>query len=246
MIFDDLAGKKIVVTGANGGLGSAFTKIAKDSGAELLLIGRANPVPQKNSVVYESLSEGISWVSVDFSDEDSVKRGIREVRGIFPQIDGLVLAAGSAHGSLAQMTRLSDLRRVFEVNSISQFQLLQGLSRNFANPSSCVVVSSIASSYVQPGNSAYAASKAALERLVLGFAAEMSSKGVRFNTILPGPIATPMIEQMDPDSLRAMLASSFSPRAARPEDVANLIAFLISGVSAALNGAFLKLDGGLR
>jgi NAD(P)-dependent dehydrogenase (short-subunit alcohol dehydrogenase family) len=143
------------------------------------------------------------------------------------------------------MTKVRDFRDVLEVNTVSQFLVLQGLARNLNRGASCVVVGSATSTYFQPGNMVYAVSKAALDRMVLSFAGELAPLGIRVNAVVPGPVTTKMLERMDSESLNRMMDDAFRKSPTDPADIAKVIAFLLSAESEAMVGAVVKLDGGL-
>jgi 3-oxoacyl-[acyl-carrier protein] reductase len=138
-----------------------------------------------------------------------------------------------------------DVRRVFEVNTLAFIELLQGLMRSFENPGSVVVVSSTAASLSQVGNSVYGASKIALERMVASFALEFRSKGIRFNCVAPALVDTDMLEMMDLQAREETLQAVNSERALTTREVSDVVRFLLSPDSLAINGEVVDLGRNL-
>jgi NAD(P)-dependent dehydrogenase (short-subunit alcohol dehydrogenase family) len=138
-----------------------------------------------------------------------------------------------------------DVRRVFEVNTLAFIELLQGLIRTFEQPASVVVVSSTAASFSQVGNSVYGASKIALERMVASFALEFRDKRIRFNCVAPALVDTDMLEMMDGQAREQTLKAINSERALTPQEVSDVVRFLLSPDSLAINGEVVDLGHNL-
>jgi 3-oxoacyl-[acyl-carrier protein] reductase len=143
------------------------------------------------------------------------------------------------------MVLLEDVRRVFEVNTLAFIELLQGLIRSFERPASVVVVSSTAASFSQVGNSVYGASKIALERMVASFALEFRDKGIRFNCVAPALVDTQMLEVMGGQAREETLQAVNSERALTTREVSDVVRFLLSSESLAINGEVVDLGRNL-
>jgi NAD(P)-dependent dehydrogenase (short-subunit alcohol dehydrogenase family) len=240
----NMRNKTLLVIGATGGVGSAFTQLAINSGANVISASR-NPENFDFDVESIGLAPGrFQSLTLDLADQVSIDSAIRCIVALPQTIDGVVFAAGLAHGALSLMTRDSDLRKTFEVNAFGPFRVLQGIARKLSQKASCVFVSSVSSSLPQRGSTIYGSSKAALERMALGFALELADSSIRVNVLRPGPIDTPMLEEMDPARKDELLNRSFNKLVHSPWSIANLVAFLVSEISEPVTGTVLSLDGG--
>ena len=242
--YFDMHNKTVLVVGSTGGIGSAFTKLALDSGASVISASRKPERSNEMGFSLQPIGEEIKKVELDLADSDSVDKAIRILISLDKPIDAIVFAAGASHGALTQLTRGADLRRVFEVNALGPFRLLQGISRKLSENASCVFVSSVSSVLPQRGSTIYGASKAALERMALGFALELGERKIRVNILRPGPVETEMLALMDPANKDDLLERSFNKATTSPSEIANLIGFLVSDISIPLTGTVLTLDGG--
>jgi 3-oxoacyl-[acyl-carrier protein] reductase len=162
-------------------------------------------------------------------------------------VDVLVNNAGTASGGLFQMTPISEIRRVLEVNFFGQILLTQGLSRLMTRhrAGSIINIASTAADIADSGTLAYGASKAALARAARSLATELGTFGVRVNAISPGVTRTDMFDQMAPEARERLINSSALKRAAEPADIANVALFLASELSSFVTGQVLRVDGGM-
>jgi 3-oxoacyl-[acyl-carrier protein] reductase len=186
-------------------------------------------------------------VLVDLSDEQSVKKSIKEIMGISKKIDILVNNAGIASGALFQMTTGAELRKIFEINFFSQIVISQGVAKIMVkNKSGSIInLSSTAAFIADPGTLAYGSSKSAFARATQSMASELGSSNIRVNAIAPGVTKTDMFEQMSIDARDKLINSSALKRAAEPLDIANVALFLASDLSSFVTGQVIRVDGGI-
>lgn len=242
--------KKILITGSNGGIGRAIAeKFAKDGKYDLLLHARA---PQKSFLEYiERLEKQYSvLVTPTYFDVTNAGMVQNELQRLFKEhkrIDVLVNNAGVAHGGLFQMTPVSDIKRVFEINYFSVIQITQLVSRIMLRKGNGVIVNlaSVAGIDLEAGNCAYGASKAALIAFTKTAAKELAKQGIRINAVAPGLTDTRMATQMEKDAGEDMINASAMKRLGRPEEIANAIFFLASDDASFITGQVLRVDGGM-
>lgn len=243
-----LANKTAVVTGANRGIGLAILKKFAEQGCQVHAAVRQVDDVFGDLCAQLSAEHGVAItpLPLDLASEDSVKAAVRALAGAGP-LDILVNNAGIATGALAQMTPMADLRRVLEVNFFSPLLLTQGVTRLMARRrrGSVIFLSSVAAQRPDPGTLAYGCSKAAIERAVKSFAAELGTANIRVNAIAPNVTQTDMAEQMDPAARERLLAATAMQRAGEPEEIANVALFLASDLSTYMTGQILHADGGV-
>ena len=244
-----LQGKVAVVTGANRGIGKCITETFAENGASIIACMRViSPETDDWMKNLESkFNISINPVMVDLSNEKSVKRSIKEIMSISKRIDVLVNNAGIASGALFQMTPISELRKIFEINFFSQIALSQGIAKIMVrNKSGSIInLSSTAAFIADPGTLAYGSSKSAFARATQSMANELGSYNIRVNAIAPSVTKTDMFEQMSLEAREKLINASALKRAAEPKDIANVALFLASELSSFVTGQVIRADGGI-
>lgn len=244
-----LANKTAIVTGANRGIGLAILRVFAAHGCHVHAAVRTADEHFCALASELSAEHGVSItpLPLDLSSEESVKAAIRTLATLGRPLDILVNNAAVASGALAQMTSLSDMRRLFDINFFAPLVFTQGVSRIMARHrrGSIIFLSSVAARRADPGTLAYGCSKAAVERAVSSFAMELGASNIRVNGVAPNVVETDMAEQMDPKAREALINATALRRMGRPEEIANAVMFLASDLSSYLTGQVLKIDGGL-
>lgn len=239
-----LSGKTVLITGASSGIGRSTAIECSRLGARVIVTGRNE---SRLAETFCSLDgSGHQMLVADITREEDRARLVREI----PQIDGFVCNAGITQRSLLKFMKEEVLREVFETNTFSTFLLTKAImkAKKMNNDGSMVFMSSMAARQVTPGNSMYAASKAAVESFSRSCAQEYASKGIRANAVLPGMVETPLItggmlteEDMERDKQHYMLK-----RYGKPEEIAWAIIFLLSDASKWITSTSLIVAGGGR
>jgi len=244
-----LQDKVAVVTGANRGIGKCITETFAENGASIIACMRViSPETDDWMKNLESkFNISINPVMVDLSNEKSVKGSIKEIMSISKRIDVLVNNAGIASGALFQMTPISELRKIFEINFFSQIALSQGIAKIMVrNKSGSIInLSSTAAFIADPGTLAYGSSKSAFSRATQSMANELGSYNIRVNAIAPSVTKTDMFEQMSLEAREKLINASALKRAAEPKDIANVALFLASELSSFVTGQVIRADGGI-
>ena len=240
-------GKTILVTGAGSGIGAATAQRFASEGANVVLAGRRTDALEK---VAKDLEPGRTLVqSADVSDQSSFEALVAAAVKRFGGLDTLVNNAGVATmGSFLKGT-LEDWQKVMSINVDGVFHCSRAaLPHLLKSKGSIVNVSSVSGLGGDWGLAFYNASKGAVTNLTRAMAMEFGSKGVRINAVNPSLTQTDMTKGIEGnDATMAKFAERIPMgRAARPEEIAAVIAFLASDDASFVNGVNLPVDGGVN
>ena len=242
----DFTGKTILITGSASGIGSATAKLLAGKNAEhLILVDRDSAVP--GSV---ELPCPVSRLVGDVADESFW------ASAALGRIEHAVVSAGVAGGGLISDLDFAEWRRILSINLDGAFLSLRAALQSIRDGGSIVVVASVSGLKAEPGTAAYGASKAGLIQLARVAAKEAASRNIRVNVIAPGGVETPIwndvpmfadrARQVGRDAAFAEMAALATPlkRYAKPEEIAEQIAFLLSNACRNVTGEVLVSDGG--
>ena len=243
-----LEGKTAVVTGGNSGIGLAIAKSFKEEGARVAIFGR-NPDSLASAV--QELGDGSISVQGDVSQSEDLDRLYSEVDAKFGKVDVLVANAGIGEFVPLDAADEAHFSRVVDVNFKGAFFTVQKAVPYLNDGASVVLTSSALNQMGWPGASVYSATKAAVRSLARTFSAELIGRGIRVNSLSPGPIETPIFDklglpQADLDGFKGQITEQ-SPisRFGQPHEMAKAALFLASDDSSYVVGADLVADGGL-
>lgn len=163
----------------------------------------------------------------------------------FGRIDILVTAAGVNHWSALPGISAEDVTAVMDVNVGGTLLAIRSAAAKMAEGGSIVTLSSRLAQNAQPGFALYAASKAAVIALTEGFAKELGGRGIRINSVAPGLIETEMTRQAVAERGAAVAAQTPLGRVGQPEDIARVIAMLVSEDARWITGRTIRADGGI-
>lgn len=250
---DHLAGKAVLVSGAASGMGAACVKLAAHRGARVCAVdfdeaGLAD--------IREHL--GVCAEACDLTDVRRIPALVERCAGSLGGLDGVVNAAGIFHTAELLDVTPADFDRVFAINVRGLFFMQQAAAREMSTSGggSIVNFASTAARIPRPLSSHYAASKAAVVSLSRSAAEALAGLGVRVNAVCPGTIETPMIEAVrrarasllgvTPEEIDAGWRTGHPMgRLGTPEEVAEVVTFLLSDAASFVNGESVGVTGGL-
>ncbi len=244
-----LSGKNIFITGGSRGIGAALVKHCAELGARVAFTF-ASQESQAQSVL-QSL-EAVSSLKhacfkMNVNSQEEIDLTIQKTLEMFGEIHGVVNNAGITKDQLLLRMKPDDFQSVLSANLMGPFLVTKALAKNLlrAPNASVVNVSSVIGATGNAGQSNYAASKAGLIGFTKSLALELASRNVRVNAVAPGYIKSDMTNALNEDQLKKIVDKIPLNRAGEPEEVASVVAFLLSDHSSYITGQTLHVNGGM-
>ena len=238
-----LKDKTVLVTGASSGIGHETAIVCSKMGAKVIITGR-NENRLKNTMGMLE-GEGHLAISADLAISDQIEALVKEC----PSLDGIVHCAGIGDRTLLKSVRVKDIEKVMHTNFTAPVLLQRELmkAKKVKDAASIVFIASRAPFAPTIGNGLYSASKGALIAYAKVLGLELAPKMVRVNCICPAMVWTELIERdaalMGVDYHEAEKAYPLK-RYGKPEDIANLVVYLISDASGWMTGSCIDITGG--
>ncbi|MBA5727085.1 SDR family NAD(P)-dependent oxidoreductase [Bombella mellum] len=245
------AGQKVLITGASQGIGEAAAQYFAQHGAQVAINGRKE---EKLKPVLASLPKAASGehviVAGDISQEDAVESIFQKSIASMGGLDVLICNAGYQIPSPSEDVKLTDFEGVMAVNVTGVMLCCRAALRYWLEhgiKGRVVVNSSVHQLIPKPHYLGYSASKGAVDNIVRTLALEYASRGIRFNTVAPGAIVTPINDSWvkDPKQYEAVASHIPMKRPGESKEIADAMGFLASDESSYVTGQTLYVDGGL-
>ena len=240
----DLKGKKVLVTGASGGIGKAIAIELSSNGADLCLTGR-------NKSELESLQKLIGGnceiIISDLSKSEGIDELANSAQEKMGQIDILINNAGITRDNLFMRMSEEDWNEVINVNLNSIFKLTKQLIKGMIKRryGRIINITSVIGVAGGAGQSNYSASKAGIIAMSKSLAQEVGSRSVTVNSIAPGFIETNMTAELSDDRREEILNSISVGRLGKPDDIAGAVCFLASDKASYITGQTIHINGGM-
>ncbi|PZH15010.1 short-chain dehydrogenase [Streptomyces sp. NTH33] len=240
-----LDGKTALVTGATSGIGLASARALAAEGAYVFVTGRRKE--KLDEVVAGVGADRATGIQADVTDLADLDRVMAAVGESGRSLDILFANAGIAEVAPLGEITWEHFTNTFNTNVGGMMFTVQKALPLLKDGSSVILCGSNVAIKASPAMSVYAATKAAIRSLGRTFAAELTGRGIRVNTIAPGPTETPGLLGVTGDGeaeRAAVIATVPMSRLARPEETAGVVAFLASDRSSFMTGAEVHVDGG--
>lgn len=243
-----LKGKTVIITGSGRGLGKAIALKLANMGANIVL----NDIPASEAIdetYSEFKNNGFNVIATkgDIRNFEDVESMVNAAVDAFGTVDILVNNAGITKDTLIMRMSESDWDDVLDINLKGAFLCTKAVAKVMMKKRTgkIINISSVSGVMGNPGQANYSSSKAGLIGLTKSTAKELAPRGITCNAIAPGIIESKMTEVL-PDSVKENYFNNIPlKRFGKPEDIANLIAFLSSEDSNYITGQVINIDGGL-
>ncbi len=242
----DFSGKRIIVTGASSGIGKAVAIKLSQQGAEVCLMGRN--IDKLNSTLGEMDGTSHKCFIKDFSQPGGYKEIYDEIIADQHKIDGLVYCVGIAKILPITLLEKRTMDESMTTNLYSFVEMTSLLSKKkYHDKASIVGISSISTLYPQKCQGIYVATKSAMNSIVTSMAIELAEKKIRINTVMPSSTRTKMLEEAFENKTKEEIEGAINQQVLgliEPEDVADIVMFLLSDASKMITGRSIFADGG--
>jgi NAD(P)-dependent dehydrogenase (short-subunit alcohol dehydrogenase family) len=242
-----LAGKPVIVTGASSGIGAATARALGAAGASVLLAGRDEKRLQEQAQLVEAAGGRAVTASAELEDADAAAGLVDTALETFGALHGIVHTASLFDPLPLEDTSVESFDRQWRTNVLAPWVMTQRAVPQLEQGASIVFVGSTTGSVGFPGCSAYTATKGAVQSITRALAIELAPKGIRVNVVIPGYVRTPML-QPHLDAIEGyegwIVENTPLGRIEGPDHLAPTIVYLLSQLSAYVDGQSLIVDGG--
>ena len=236
--------KKIIVTGASGGIGNSIVEKLYNNGADILATGtrdeKLNELKQK--------FKNIKTLKFDISDHNKIEEFLNTAtEDLGGSLDCIVNNAGITKDNLTIRMSMEEWTKVIDINLTSTFLMSKfAIKKMLKNKSGKIInITSVVGHTGNIGQANYTASKAGIVAMSKSLAIEYAKKNINVNCISPGFISTAMTDKIDDKFKESIISKIPANRLGKPEDIANAVLFLASNNSDYINGETLHVNGGL-
>ncbi len=236
--------KKVFITGASGGLGSAICEKFFNNKYILVLTSSSD---DKLNKLKEKYGDNHFYYNLDLFDDQKFQNTVSIISQEHSDISVIINNAGITDDSLLLRMNSSQWNRVIQTNLNSNYTIIKTLLPSMLKNKygKIIGISSVVASTGNPGQSNYVASKSGLIGLYKSIALEVAKRNINVNIVSPGFIQTPMTDKLNESQRNNILSKIPMDKFGKPEDVANLVYFLSTNESSYITGQNFNINGGM-
>jgi 3-oxoacyl-[acyl-carrier protein] reductase len=243
--------KSVIITGANKGIGLASVKKFLTNNYRVFCCTRTKDQKKLiNSLeISDNLLKNIIPIYLDLESEVSIINAVEEIKKTEYEINGLINNAGTIETKLFLMTKIDDIKNMFQTNFFSNLLFTQLIIKIFIKQKhgNIVNISSTAGQDPISGRLAYSSIKSAIDISSKILSKELGPFNIRVNSVAPGLTDTDLMKNSHKkENIEKVVKNLSIKRVAKPAEIANLIFFLISNESSYITGQVLRVDGGMQ
>ena len=236
--------KKVLITGASGGIGKTLVEKFINNGAKLIITSSNQ---DKLDILKSHYGNNHLYYLLDLSDTNKLADNVKKIREENRDIDILINNAGIAKDNLLIRINKEQWQDVIDINLTSNFYIIKSILPDMikSRKGKILGITSVVAFSGNPGQTNYTASKGGMISMYKSLAIEVAQRNINVNLIAPGFIESPMTEALNVDQKNSIMDKIPMKKFGLPEDVANLALFLTSDYSSYITGQSFHVNGGM-
>ena len=240
----NLENKKVLLTGASGGIGKALSQKFINNGANLIFTSSNNDKLDELRNLYGDVH---SYYLLDLSKKENLMDNINNIKEKNKDIDIIINNAGITKDNLLLRMSVEQWQEVIDINLSSSFYIIKNILPDMVKnrKGKILGITSVVALTGNPGQSNYTASKGGMIAMYKSLAIEVAQRNINVNLIAPGFIESPMTNELNDDQKKTIMDKIPMKRFGLPEDVANMALFLTSDHSSYITGQTFHVNGGM-
>ena len=240
----NLENKKVLLTGASGGIGKALSQKFINNGANLIFTSSNNDKLDELRNLYGDVH---SYYLLDLSKKENLMDNINNIRKDNKDIDIIINNAGITKDNLLLRMSVEQWQEVIDTNLSSSFYIIKNILPDMVKnrKGKILGITSVVALTGNPGQANYTASKGGMIAMYKSLAIEVAQRNINVNLIAPGFIESPMTNELNDDQKKTIMDKIPMKRFGLPEDVANMALFLTSDHSSYITGQTFHVNGGM-
>ena len=244
----DLTGRRALVTGASRGIGRAIAVALARNGADVVAVARDLQKLEELAQEIRGLGRQAWTLAVDVSDTAQIEACYREHGDVLGEVSIFINNAAITLFKGFMDTTVQDFRRLFDTNVMAAMRFIQLSAHAMMErqrQGSVTIITSINALRALPKQAAYSSTKAMLQSMMVSFANELAPYGIRVNAVVPGATYTDMNTHFTPEVIERLNENIPLGRIGESEDMADVVAFVVSDAARYMTGASVVVDGGM-
>ena len=242
--------KTVIITGANKGIGLATTKKFFENNYNVIFCTRQNNIKKLNDKfnLSDDFKKRIIPIKFDLNNENTILDAAKEITDSCLKIDALINNAGTIQTKLFSMTRIDEIKEMFNINFFSNLLFTQKISKIFMKQKkgNIINISSTAAQDPVKGRLAYASVKSSIDISSKILSKELAPFNIRVNSVAPGLTDTDLMRNNHKrENIEDTIKKLSLKKIATPQEIANIIYFLTTDESSYITGQVIRVDGGM-